>query len=314
MPSILCVPIDLGASLRGASLGPESLQLASTKYKDQSPFVRYSTRVLCRQTAHSYALPARPAYAKYLQDICQVSEQIASAIDQSIRSEEFPYVLSGDHSSATAILAGSRRAYPGEKIGIVWIDAHADLQTPYTSTSGNMHGMSLAAALGLDNTAHALRTLTEEEKTSWEGLQQLHKPGADCTPIHTIFVGARSIDTPEEALISEHNMCVIRTEEVRKNLTTAYARITNQLKDCSKWFVSFDVDVLDSVLVPGTGTPVEKGLSFDEVCQLSQLLMRESCVCGWEITELNPLLDHRGKTTQLIADYFFTLTKYYEQR
>ena len=108
-------------------------------------------------------------------------------------------------------------------------------------------------------------------------------------------------------------MCVISVSELEKSVSETYTRIQSHLRDCSKWFVSFDVDVLDPKLVPGTGTPVREGLSFQQVLALSKLLIQDARVCGWEITELNPLLDHKGETVKLMADYFLKLTQHYEQ-
>jgi len=214
-------------------------------------------------------------------------------VEQTLRFGEFPLVLAGDHSSANATIAGIKAAYPTKTLGVVWIDAHADLHSPYTTPSGNVHGMPLAAALGVDNLKQQRNVPDAETEFFWHRLQNLGEPGPKLLPEHLVYVVVRDTEEQEDALIEELGIKWIKLPEIKAKGSRQLTReIYEHLRFCDLVYISFDVDSLDSSFSIGTGTPVEDGLYLSEAENLCQDLLENERVVCFEMVEINPTLDN----------------------
>lgn len=231
-------------------------------------------------------------------------EKISKAVSDTIKSHFFPVVLSGDHSSAGATIAGIKMAKPKSKLGVIWIDAHADLHTPYTTPSGNLHGMPLAASLNEDNKECAVHELEPETKKYWDHLKHLGKIVPKVLPEDVVFISLRDYEKEEKHLIEKYGMKVISTNEVRRKGPENIVRsVIRYLSDCTDIYVTFDVDSLDPSISRGTGTPVSNGLREREAEDLISKFMHNRKICCFEITEVNPTLDKEN----LMAEIAFNI-------
>ena len=207
----------------------------------------------------------------------------------------FPIILSGDHSSAGGTIAGIKKAYPGKRLGVVWIDAHADLHSPYTTPSGNVHGMSLAASVGSDNDKHRAHELDHLTQQQWEKYKSLENISPKVNTDDIVLVGLRSSEDPEDYFIIENNIKKISVEEVRRSAPDVVANdVLKYLSSCDLIYISFDVDSLDCDLVSyGTGTPVMNGFTEQEASGVINHLLIDKRTCCLEVVEINPCLDNK---------------------
>ncbi|HEV7330738.1 MAG TPA: arginase [Flavisolibacter sp.] len=299
---IIEVPSEIGAGTRGASLGIEAIKIAALDFMS-SFFIHFPSEKIPHDNKLLYE-PIESPYAKRIKGIVSMYEKVSKAVQESIKSNFFPVVLSGDHSIAGGTIAGIKMAKPKSKLGVIWIDAHADLHTPYTTPSGNMHGMPLAAAINEDNRECAVHDLDPETTKQWHYLKNLGKIVPKVLPEDIVYVSLRDYEKEEKALIDKYGMKVITTKEVRnKGVENIVRSITRYFSDCSDIYVSFDVDSLDSSLTRGTGTPVSNGLREREAEDLVSKLMQNRKVCCLEITEVNPTLDKEN----LMAEIAFNI-------
>lgn len=295
---------ELGAGTRGASLGIDALKLASLDYGSYY-FGKFKTKEI-RDSSHLlYKNPIR-AYAKRIRGVIKIFNKLAKAVQTEIKQGRFPVVISGDHSSAGGTIAGVKMAYPSKKVGVIWIDAHADLHSPYTTPSGNIHGMPLASALGLGNKAGSKNPVTGDTIPYWEILKNLGGICPKITPDNLVFIGLRDFEKEEKEYIHKNDVKVVKVEEVRKGKIKELAQKITQsfLKQCDVLYVSFDIDALDASLVPGTGTPVKHGLQINETTKLLKELLKDPRLVCFEVTEINPLLDKENKTAERIFPIF----------
>jgi arginase len=233
-----------------------------------------------------------------------MNERISKAVSESIKDSFFPVVLSGDHSNAGGTIAGIKIAKPNSKLGVIWIDAHADLHTPYTTPSGNMHGMPLSAAIADDNKESSTHELDEKTAKLWDQLKSIGKIPQKVLPEDVVFISLRDFEKEEKHLIEKHGMKVITTSEVRRiGAENVSRKVIRYLSDCTDIYVSFDVDSLDSSISKGTGTPVSNGLKEREAEDLISKFMQNRKVCCFEITEVNPTLDKEN----LMAEIAFNI-------
>ena len=209
-------------------------------------------------------------------------------------------MLSGDHSIAGATIAGIKMAKPKSKIGVIWIDAHADMHTPYTTPSGNVHGMALAATINEDNEDCAVHELDEETIKYWNQLKNIGKVAPKVLPEDVVLISLRDFEKEEKYLIEKYGMKVITTNEVRRKGPENVVRsVIRYLADCTDIYISFDVDSLDSSISKGTGTPVSNGLREREVEDLISKFMQNRKICCFEITEVNPTLDKENLMSEI---------------
>ena len=213
-------------------------------------------------------------------------------------------MLSGDHSTAGGTISGIRMAKPKSKLGVIWIDAHADLHTPFTTPSGNMHGMPLAAVIGEDNQESKTHEVDEKTVKMWNELKGIGKIMPKVLPEDIVFISLRDYEKEEKALIEKYGMKVITTGELRRiGAENVSRKVLRYLSDCTDIYVSFDVDSLDASISKGTGTPVSNGLKEREAEDLISKFMQNRKVCCFEITEVNPTLDKEN----LMAEIAFNI-------
>jgi arginase len=296
------VPSEIGAGTRGASLGVDAIKIAALDFMSNF-FVHFPSEKIETQNNLLFE-PIQSPYAKRIQGVQNLYERTSKAVCDSLKNNFFPVVLSGDHSNAGGTIAGIKMARPKSKLGVIWIDAHADLHTPYTTPSGNMHGMPLATAIAEDNEEMKVHDLDEKTTKAWEQLKSIGKINQKVLPEDVVFISLRDFEKEEKFLIEKYDMKVITTSEVRRNGAENVSRkVLRYLSDCTDIYVSFDVDSLDSAISKGTGTPVSNGLKEREAEDLISKFMQNRKVCCFEITEVNPTLDKEN----LMAEIAFNI-------
>ena len=300
---------DIGAGTRGSDLGIDAIEIAAIN-KGSDFFVRYPHKDVKTRNDIVYSNLNQP-FAKYIEQIYMQCQEVLENVKTTLVEGKFPLVFSGDHSSAIGTISGIKAAYPDKKLGVIWIDAHADIHSPYTTPSGNMHGMPLAALMYLDNLDSAINDLGDNTKLYWNKLKNLGSLEPKITPNHLIYFGVRDVEEQEIKILDDLNIKNFTVDETRKNgIIKSVELALNQLEDCDIIYISFDVDSMDSELISdGTGTPVPKGFNVDEIKLLLHELFKSPKICCLEIVEVNPLLDHKGNkmaevTFSILEDTF----------
>lgn len=299
---IIEVKSEIGAGTRGASLGVEAIKIAALDFMSNF-FVHFPTETIETENKLLFE-PIESPYAKRIKGTNIMYERISKSVYETVKANWFPVLLSGDHSTAGATIAGLKMAHPKAKLGVIWIDAHADLHTPYTTPSGNMHGMPLATAIAEDNLDCQVHELDENTKRMWNGLKNIGKIAPKVLPEDIVFISLRDYEKEEDHLIKKYGMKVITTSEVRRKGAENISRsVFRYLSDCEYIYVSFDVDSLDASISKGTGTPVSNGLREREAEDLISKFMQHRKICCFEITEVNPTLDREN----LMAEIAFNI-------
>ena len=296
------VPSELGAGTRGASLGVDAIKIAALDFMSNF-FVHFPSEKIEVENNLLFE-PIKSPYAKRIHGVLNMYERISKSVSESIKNNFFPVILSGDHSNAGGTIAGIKMAKPKSKLGVIWIDAHADLHTPYTTPTGNMHGMPLATAIAEDNEESKVHDLDDKTAAMWNQLKSLGKIPQKILPEDIVFISLRDYEKEEKFLIEKHGMKVITTAEVRRSGAESVSRkVLRYLSDCTDIYVSFDVDSLDAAISRGTGTPVSNGLKEREAEDLISKFMQSRKICCFEITEVNPTLDKEN----LMAEIAFNI-------
>ncbi|MBS1731066.1 MAG: arginase [Bacteroidetes bacterium] len=296
------IPSEIGAGTRGASLGIEAIKIAALDFMSNF-FVHFPSESIPTENKILYE-PIVSPYAKRIKGLVAMYEKITQSISDTMKNNFFPVVLTGDHSSAGAIIAGIKMAKPKSRLGVIWVDAHADLHTPYTTPSGNMHGMPLATAINEDNLENKVHDLDNETKKQWDYLKGIGKISPKVLGEDIVFISLRDYEKEEKSLIEKYGCKVISTAEVRRKGPENVVRaVIRHLSECTDIFLSFDVDSLDSSISKGTGTPVNNGLREREAEDLISKFMQNRKVCCFEITEVNPTLDKEN----LMAEIAFNI-------
>jgi len=296
------VPSEIGAGTRGASLGIEAIKIAALDFMSNF-FIHFPSEKIPVENKLLYE-PIESPYAKRIKGIAALYDKVSKSVSDAVKNNFFPLVLSGDHSTAGATIAGIKAAKPKSKLGVIWIDAHADLHTPYTTPSGNVHGMPMAATINQDNEECAVHDVDEETAKYWNYLKNSGKVAPKVLPEDVVFISLRDYEKEERHLIEKYNMKVITTKEVRnKGAENVVRAVLRYLADCTDIYISFDVDSLDSSISKGTGTPVSNGLKEREAEDLISKFMQNRKVCCFEITEVNPTLDKEN----LMAEIAFNI-------
>ena len=287
---------DIGAGTRGSDMGIDALEIAAinkgSEYFNKFPFIDVPTRNNAVYEKEKFV------FGKRIEQVLQQCENLASNVAQTIIDNNFPLVLSGDHSSAIGTISGIKTAVPNQKLGVVWIDAHADIHSPYTTPSGNLHGMPLAAIIGEDNRQCEINNVDEETISFWNNLKSIGTDQHKVNPKHLVYLGVRDTEEPEDLLIERLQIKKYKVDEVRAiGVEKCVKQVFEQLSDCDMIYVSFDVDSMDSELISdGTGTPVPKGFYEPEIITMLELFMSNPKVKCLEIVEINPLLDSHGNS------------------
>lgn len=296
------VPSEIGAGTRGASLGIDAIKIAALDFMS-SFFIHFPSEKIPADDKILYE-PIQSPYAKRIKGVVTMYEKVSTSVSECIKHHFFPVVLSGDHSTSGATIAGIKLAKPKSKLGVIWIDAHADLHTPYTTPSGNMHGMPLATAINEDNMECAVHQLDAETQKNWTYLKEIGDIFPKVLPEDIVFISLRDFEKEEKFLIDKYGIKVVSTKEVRnKGAENVVRSVLRYLSDCTDIYISFDVDSLDSSISKGTGTPVSNGLREREVEDLISKFMQNRKVCCFEVTEVNPTLDREN----LMAEIAFNI-------
>jgi arginase len=282
--AVIGAALDLGSGRRGVDMGPSAIRYAGLDARLASLGLR------CEdwgnvETAVAEASAVGDERVRFLPQIKETCDRVAELVGSAVGQGFLPLVLGGDHSVALGTLGGLARANgPG---GVLWLDAHGDLNRPETSPSGNVHGMPLAAALGLAG--------AEFESPKFR------LPAID--PARVALVGVRSLDPAERTLLGELDVRVYTMSEVdRIGIEPVLRAALEQIAGDGFVHVSLDLDVLDPEVAPGVGTPVRGGLSYREA-HLAMELVAESGLAGsLEVVEVNPILDRENETAKLAVE------------
>jgi arginase len=295
---IITVRSDIGAGLRGGKMGITALM-------DLSKHAGISKKVERRDCAVAFPEGFSSEYAKNIEKILHVCETVCKEVCAALRSGNFPILISGDHSSAAGTIAGIKKAKPNSRLGIIWVDAHADLHSPFTSYSGNMHGMPLAASLGVDNTDCLTRVPDQITVDYWEAIKHMGGMSEKIRPSDIVYVTLRDLEEQEAYIIEKYGIRNVTTKELHSTHENHLgAKILDYLKDCTDIYLSFDTDSLDGAISKGTGLPVENGMMPKEAEQLIVSILKDPKVICFEITELNPKFDVNHATTEMVYNIF----------
>ena len=284
---------DIGAGTRGSDLGVDAIEIAAinqgSDYFNQFPFEDIKT--------HNESIydKDRSTVAKRIEHVVEQCIRLNNSIQKNLK-DYFPIVLSGDHSSALGTISGIKSAYPEQNVGVIWIDAHADLHSPYTSPSGNIHGMPLAAALANDNLDAKTNAVDSDTQKYWEEMKQIGYKGPKIQPENLVYFGVRDTEEAEDQQMERLSIRNYKVDEVRyRGLEICVAEALVKLSHCEVLYISFDVDSMDCDLISyGTGTPVAKGFDqYEVIAIIDQIIKTKKVVCI-EVVEVNPLLDTKG--------------------
>jgi arginase len=289
-------PSEIGAGTRGASLGPAAI-VSAARDQNSSFFSVFPPIILADC---NYLLDVDSPYrkAKRIDGMVKVFGFIEQEIQNQHALNKLPFIISGDHGSAGGTLSGLKKAYPGKKIGVLWIDAHADMHTPYTTPSGNLHGMPLATALGVDNLACKENEVDVETATQWNSLKS-----TAILPEDLVFIGVRDTESQEDFLMKEFGIKNYTVAELRSmGINKLIDELKAKFSSCDIVYVSFDVDSMDpSETSLGTGTPVPNGLSIEEANCLLTEMIRLPNIAAFELVEVNPCLDDKKNKMAEVA-------------
>jgi arginase len=288
---IIGVPMDLGASRRGVDMGPSAV-----RYADLRELLEKLGHTV--EDAGNVTVPfredaARGAQrgARYLGAITAVCTDVAAQVRAALAAGELPVVLGGDHALAAGSIAGAAAhlAARGDNLGVVWVDAHSDLNTPATSRSGNVHGMPLAALLG-----HGDKAMSSVGGGS----------GAALRASNVALVGLRDLDDSERDHIRKWNLSAftMRALDERGVRAVMEEAIAIATKDAAGLWVSFDMDVIDPDEAPGVGTPVAGGITYREAHLAMEMLADSGKLVGLDLVEVNPVLDERNRTAEIARE------------
>lgn len=305
---------DIAGHRKGASLGISELRKSSEDLESQY-FQKFLSQVV-EDENHAYENASEFEHAKYIDRISLVIERLANRVKDVRLADDFPIILAGDHSSCAGTMHGLKMAHPDDEIGVVYIDAHADFHSPYTSDSGNIHGMPLAVACALDNKESMIQDISDKEKEYWDKMKFLAGPNPSIKPENVVFCAVRDYEQAEKDLMDRYNIHNHTVEDITLNgISSTVKQIFEKLSHCKHIYVSFDVDSVDPLFIPGTGTPVTKGLSYDQALQLNIELIKNEKVCCWEMAEINPMynnqVDDSLKVFEILEKVTDKLVKHY---
>jgi len=281
--------MDLGADRRGVDMGPSALRIANLKGKlEQLGYKVLDSGDIFIQNIEQQKI-VNPKL-KYVNEILRTSKILAGKIERVLEKDQFPLCLGGDHSMAIGTIAGISSFCRKNKLklGVIWIDAHSDMNTDATSPSGNIHGMPMAAALGLGN----------DQLVNFYGFSPKVK-AENCA-----LIGVRSIDPQERVNIKNAGLPVFTMSDVDKlGIHRIINRVLKQFREnVDHIHVSFDLDSVEPDIAPGVGTPVSGGLSYREAHLLMESIAECGCMSSLEISEVNPILDRKNRSAEFAAD------------
>jgi arginase len=291
--AIIGVPVDLGAGRRGVDMGPSAIRYAGLKERlaELGHCVRDLGNIAV-PLAEQIESPASGEQLRYLGPLVEVNRALARQVAAASAAGAFPLILGGDHSLAIGSVAGLAR---GRRIGMIWVDAHADFNTAATTPSGNIHGMSVAALTGR---GHPL-------------LARLLDPGevAGNTPVlrdtDVALVGIRDVDPLERLALRDSGMHIFTMYDIdRRGMAVVMEEAISCVSAETEGFhISFDMDAIDPREAPGVGTPVVGGISYREAHLAMELAAKSGKLIGLDLVEVNPILDQRNTTAELAVQF-----------
>ncbi len=286
---VIGVPMDLGSGRRGVDMGPSAIRIAGLA--DRLTALGHQVHDAGDLDIRNFEqLKVGNPDARFLREIVQANRQLAEQVEGAVRRGRFPLVLGGDHSIAVGTVSGiaSWARSKGKKLGVVWVDAHSDINTPGTSPSGNVHGMPLAALLGLGPAA----------------LGRIGGSFRKVEPANVAMVGIRSVDDGERTHLRRLGVNVFTMADIDRHgihvvMERAMATVS---RETDLVHVSFDLDAVDPSLAPGVGTPVKGGLNYREAHLVMESLSSAGLMTSLEIVEVNPILDVRNQSAQFAVE------------
>lgn len=279
--SIISVPIDLGAGTRGVNLGPEAIKYAGLIKRLEN--IGYNVEDRCDiPVDKKAAITVAGSNLKHLNIVAEVNGKLCKEVSDAMSEGKFPLVIGGDHSIAIGTISGVLQHK--KNLGVIWFDAHGDINTPQTSPSGNIHGMPIAVLLGMG----------DETLTSIGGSDTFLKKE------NIVYIGSRDLDAGERTALKTLGIKVFTMHEIDdmgiKNVMEQAIKIAGEGTDGIH--VSFDLDVLDPEVAPGTGTKVPGGMGYREAHYALELIAKSEKLVSAEFVEVNPLLDHENMTAK----------------
>lgn len=287
---VIELPLDFGASRRGSDMGPSAMRLAGLKQElidlghqaeESFPGIPVSAQEFLEEGDRD---------AKFLTPIAEACAQLAQRVEEAVDDGVFPLVLGGDHSIAIGTLSGLGAAYAKRQLrwGTLWVDAHGDFNTPETTPSGNIHGMSLAVACGYGRSE----------------LTGLHGNFRKLDPANVALIGVRDLDRYEKDTMRKAGVRVFTMTDVdRLGIAEASRQVVAFFKErVDRLHVSVDMDVMDPMIAPGVGIPLSGGFSYREVLLLAEDLAASGLLASAELVEVNPVLDVRNQTARMAVE------------
>ena len=288
--AIIGAPLDLGQGRRGTDMGPSAVRVAGLGTRLAALGYQVSDLGNIAVPQAESVADAGPAGAKFLHEIAASCDRLGGLVVETLQHGRMPLVLGGDHSIAVGTVAGVSRFFRdrGEKIGLLWIDAHADMNTPESSPSGNVHGMPLACCAGAG----------PEELTRLFG----YAPKVD--PANIALVGIREIDEEERATIRRTGARAFTMREIDERGMRAVMEDALAIAggNTAGFHLSFDMDFVDAQFAPGVGTPVRGGATYREAHLAMEILADHGRLLSFEIVEVNPVIDEHNRTADLAVE------------
>jgi arginase len=283
---VIGVPIDLGADRRGVDMGPSAIRYAQLRHKLEE--IGYAVKDEGNvEVPIAETCKITNPKLKYADCIIPMARRVAGAVATSMQAHHFPLTLGGDHSLSIGSVRGAAR---NKKIGVIWIDAHADFNTEATTPSGNIHGMSLAVLAGLGD----------------KNLIQLwDEPVPAIDPSRIAIIGARDLDVGEKTNLAAAGVMVMGMEQIdRYGMVAAIEKAIERVsRDMDGIYLSLDLDALDPQHAPGVGTPVPAGLTQRETHLACEMIAETGKLIGMDLVEVNPILDIQNRTAALAVEF-----------
>lgn len=287
--AVIGAPLDLGAGRRGVDMGPSAIRVANLDARLRS--LGYAvTDVGNVEVGQAESMDSGPRNARFLPEIAAACRRLAALVETAAGDGQFPLVLGGDHSIAVGTVSGLARHYRKRKqsIGLIWVDAHADMNTPKTSPSGNVHGMPLACLIG-----QGPRELTH-----------LYNFCPKVNPKNVVLVGIRDVDRMERTIIRKSGVHAYTMREIDERGLRAVMEDAIRLacSDTAGFHLSFDMDSVDPQFAPGVGTPVRGGITYREAHLAMEIANDSERMLGLEMVEVNPVIDEVNRTAELAVE------------
>ncbi|SFB22504.1 arginase [Clostridium frigidicarnis] len=294
--NLIGVPLYFGCDKKGVDLSPDILRNNGLI----DILEKHNHKVFDLGNLHVKQMSEQDKFKdnksmKYLSPVVELNNNLAQSVYCSLNSGYFPLVIGGDHALGLGSICGASKHFNND-LAVIWIDAHGDINTDKTTPSGNIHGMPLAAAMGLGN----------------ESLTDIYFNDRKVNPKNVYIIGARALDQGELDLMKEVDLKLWKTSEVKE---LGCEKIINDIltdlnkKGITNVHISYDIDSLDANIVPGTGTPVENGLNVDEVNYVLEKLLKSGLITSMDFVELNTKLDSTDQTLNVALELFNVISK-----